>query len=179
MVDVADASIFTFPETPAVDLRAIVKGPDGAPFVLDVATKTVYRIDLSKGVATAIFRNGNKAAGATQAAPKLIGVGGRDLLMVDTKNVVWRWRPPTRRARARSPGSRHGGRSGATTSRHRHASSTRMPTCTTLCRRSVGTADPALRRRRTAAAPGPPNQWLSSARRQRHHSIHRRRHLAR
>jgi hypothetical protein len=93
MVDVADSPIFTFPETPAVDLRAIVKGPDGAPFVLDAATKTVYRIDLAGGNATAIFRAGNKAAGATQAAPRLIGVGGRDLLMVDAKNVVWRWRP--------------------------------------------------------------------------------------
>jgi hypothetical protein len=61
--------------------------------VLDAATKTVYRIDLGGGKATAIFREGNRAAGATQAAPKLLGVGGRDLLMVDTKNVVWRWRP--------------------------------------------------------------------------------------
>jgi hypothetical protein len=93
MVDVSDSPIFTFPGTPAVDLRAIVKGPDGAPFVLDVATKTVYRIDLAGKVATAIFRDGTRAAGATQAAPKLLAVGGRDLLMVDAKNVVWRWRP--------------------------------------------------------------------------------------
>lgn len=95
MVDVASTSIFTFPGDPAVDLRAVVKGPvgDPAPFVLDAATKTVYRIDLQNGKASAIFREGNKAAGATQSTPKLIGVGGRDLLMVDAKNVVWRWRP--------------------------------------------------------------------------------------
>jgi hypothetical protein len=93
MVDVASTSIFAFPEEPAVDLRAIVKGPDGAPFVLDAATKTVYRIDVAGGKASAIFREGNKAAGATQGEPKLIGVGGRDLLMVDSKNVIWRWRP--------------------------------------------------------------------------------------
>ncbi|MES1239905.1 MAG: hypothetical protein ABUL57_03490, partial [Chloroflexota bacterium] len=59
----------------------------------DAATKSVYRIDLANGKATVIFREGNKAAGATESAPKLIGVGGRDLLMVDSKNVVWRWRP--------------------------------------------------------------------------------------
>ena len=93
MVDVASTSIFSFPEDPVVDLRAIVKGPDGAPFVLDAATKTVYRINLTDNKATAIFREGNKAAGATQGEPKLIGVGGRDLLMLDSKNVMWRWRP--------------------------------------------------------------------------------------
>jgi hypothetical protein len=76
-----------------VDLRAIVKGPDGAPFVLDAATSTVYRIDLPGKKATAIFREGVKAAGATQGVPKLLAVGGRDLLMVDSKNVLWRWRP--------------------------------------------------------------------------------------
>jgi hypothetical protein len=93
MVDVTTAPTFTFPDDPAVDLRAIVKGPDGAPFVLDAATKTVYRIDLAGKKATAIFREGAKAAGATEAAPRLLAVGGRDLLMVDAKNVLWRWRP--------------------------------------------------------------------------------------
>jgi hypothetical protein len=90
---VGDTTLFQFPDDPVVDLRAVVKGPDGAPFVLDAATKTVYRIDLKNEKASAIFREGNKAAGTTQAAPKLLAVGGRDLLMVDTKNVVWRWRP--------------------------------------------------------------------------------------
>ena len=95
MVDVASTRIFSFPGDPAVDLRAIVKGPvgDPSPFVLDAATKTVYRINVADGKATAIFREGNKAAGATQGVPKLLGVGGRDLLMVDSKNVIWRWRP--------------------------------------------------------------------------------------
>ncbi|MEO5705273.1 MAG: hypothetical protein ABIZ52_06775 [Candidatus Limnocylindrales bacterium] len=93
MVNVASSPIFTFPDDPAIDLRAIVKGPDGAPFVLDAATATVYRIDIAGKKATAIFREGNKAAGATQGVPRMITVGGRDLLMVDSKGVVWRWRP--------------------------------------------------------------------------------------
>jgi hypothetical protein len=93
MVDIASTQLFAFPADPAVELRAIVKGPDGAPFVLDAATKTVYRINLADGKATAIFREGNKASGLTQGVPKLLGVGGRDLLMVDSKNVLWRWRP--------------------------------------------------------------------------------------
>ncbi|MEO8272726.1 MAG: hypothetical protein ABI620_01500 [Chloroflexota bacterium] len=93
MVDVSSSPIFTFPDDPAVDLKALVKGPDGFPYVLDAATKTVYRIDVAGKKATVIFREGNKAAGATEGAPRLLAVGGRDLLMVDSKNVVWRWRP--------------------------------------------------------------------------------------
>ena len=95
MVPVTDSTVFQFPEEPVVDLQAIVKGPrpDGAPIVLDAATQTVYRIDLKNDKATAIFREGKEAAGQTQAVPRLLAVGGRDLLMVDSKNVIWRWRP--------------------------------------------------------------------------------------
>jgi hypothetical protein len=95
MNDVTDAVVFQFPKEPAVDLRAVVKGPapDGAPFVLDAATKTVYRIDVKNGKASAIFREGTKTRAGTPSTPKLLAVGGRDLLMVDAKNVVWRWRP--------------------------------------------------------------------------------------
>ena len=93
MVDVTSASIFTFPADPVVDLSGLVRGPDGAPFVMDAATKSVYRIDVAGGKATVIFREGNRARGATQGAPRLLAVGGRDLLMVDSKNVIWRWQP--------------------------------------------------------------------------------------
>ena len=93
MTDVTSKPVFAFPADAHVDLGAIVRGPDGAPFVIDRKSQTVYRIDLNGKRATVIFRAGNKAAGATEAAPHLLGVGGRDLLMVDAKNVVWRWRP--------------------------------------------------------------------------------------
>jgi hypothetical protein len=93
MSDARDVSLFEFPASKAVDLRAIVQGPDGAPFVLDAATSTVYRIDLKNGKASTIFREGNSATGRKEAAPKLLAVGGRDLLILDEKNVVWRWRP--------------------------------------------------------------------------------------
>jgi hypothetical protein len=93
MTNVTSTPVFVFPDDPVIDLRAVVRGPDGAPFVLDAATATVYRIDLANRKATAVFREGNKAAGATQGIPRLLGVGGRDLLMVDDKNIIWRWRP--------------------------------------------------------------------------------------
>ncbi len=93
MTDIASRALFTFPADASVDLGAIVRGPDGAPFVIDRKSQTVFRIDLAGNRATAIFHAGNRAAGGTQAAPHLVAVGGRDLLMVDARNTVWRWRP--------------------------------------------------------------------------------------
>jgi hypothetical protein len=95
VVPVAAATVVTF-ETSEVpfDVADLIVGPDGVPYVLDVATKSVYRINLREKTAVAIFREGTKAAGSVEAAPKLIAFGGtRDLLIVDTANVLWRWRP--------------------------------------------------------------------------------------
>jgi hypothetical protein len=95
VVPVAAATIISFDglEVP-IDIREMIVGPNGLPYVLDAATKTVYRIDLREKTATAIFRDGTKAAGSVEAAPKLMAFGGtRDLLIVDTANVLWRWRP--------------------------------------------------------------------------------------
>ena len=93
MADVVSAPAFAFPDDSKVDLGAMVRGPDGAPFVLDNKSGTVYRIDVAGNRATVIFRQGNTAAGRKEGAPKLLAVGGRDLLILDDKNVVWRWRP--------------------------------------------------------------------------------------
>ena len=93
MRDVGDVTVFTFPAAQPIDLRAIVRGPDGAPYVLDAGTKTVYRIDLAKGAAAAVFRAGTKINGVALGDPKLITVGGRDLVILDSKSVVWRWTP--------------------------------------------------------------------------------------
>lgn len=96
VVPVGSTRLFTF--TPAagagpIDLQAIVRGPDGVPYVLDRTTKSVYRIDLKRQKATAVVRLGTKAAGGTVATPRFLSVGGPDLLILDSKNVLWRWRP--------------------------------------------------------------------------------------
>jgi hypothetical protein len=93
VVDVKDSVLYTFPTSVAVDLRAAIRGPDGAPYVLDAGTKSVWRIDLRAKKASAVIRSGQQAAGATAADPKLIATGGPDLLILDAKNVLWRWRP--------------------------------------------------------------------------------------
>jgi hypothetical protein len=96
VVPVATTDLFPFVpaegEAP-FDLRALVRGPDGAPYVIDAATKSVYRVDLKRKKATAVLRAGKKAGGTTVATPRFLAVGGRDLLILDAKNVLWRWRP--------------------------------------------------------------------------------------
>ena len=93
VIDVTPTSVFSFPTDLNADLRSLVRGPDGAPYVLDATTSTVYRINLTDLTAAAIFREGNKAGGSTEATPRLIATGGPDLLILDAKNVLWRWRP--------------------------------------------------------------------------------------
>jgi len=95
VVPVQPTTLFTFsPKEDAdpIDLQSVVLGPDGATFVLDASSETVYRVDTNEGTATVALRAGQKAAGKTVATPKLIAVGVRDLLILDAKNVMWRWR---------------------------------------------------------------------------------------
>lgn len=94
VVQVRSGNLFTFPtDTSPVSLSAVVRGSDGAPYVLDTASKTVWRIDLAKKTATAIARSGQKAPGGTVADPKFLTTGGPDVLILDSKNSLWRWRP--------------------------------------------------------------------------------------
>ena len=93
MVDVAPLDVFTFAADSGVDLTSLVRGPDGAPYVLDPKTASVYRINLAERTAVAIFRDGTRAAGTTEGVPVLMTVGGPDLLILDNKNILWRWRP--------------------------------------------------------------------------------------
>ena len=95
VVLVASTPLFTF--TPAegaapFDLRTLVRGYDSAPYVIDRATNAVYRVDLKRKRATNIARNGRSVGNLKMAAPQFLSVGGRDLLILDAKNVLWRWR---------------------------------------------------------------------------------------
>jgi hypothetical protein len=93
MTDVVDQSVFSFASSTAANLTAIVQGPDGAPYVLDATTAAVYRIDLAHKKSLAIFKKGTVSHGTTEAAPRFIALGVKDLVIVDTRNVVWKWRP--------------------------------------------------------------------------------------
>jgi hypothetical protein len=94
VVPVRSATLFTFDDAEVpVELTALVLGPDNAPYVLDSGSNTVWRIDLAERKATAVVREGQKASGTNVDVPKFITVGGPDLLVLDAKNVLWRWRP--------------------------------------------------------------------------------------
>jgi hypothetical protein len=90
---VKSTTLFTFPADKPPKLAALVRGSDGAPYVLDTANETVWRIDVKKQKATAILKTGTRASGARAAAPKLLTTGGPDVLVLDEKNNLWRWRP--------------------------------------------------------------------------------------
>ena len=95
VVPVASTNLLTF--TPAkdakpFDLSTLVLGPDSAPYVIDRASQTVYRIDLKRKKAVAIVRAGRDASGLKVSEPLFLATGGRDLLILDAKNVLWRWR---------------------------------------------------------------------------------------
>jgi hypothetical protein len=95
VVDVESSTMFNFKPAegkPAYDIKALVRGPDGAPYVIDGTTNTVFRVDLKRKRATAVFREGAKSGSTTLATPRFLAVGGRDLLILDAKNVLWRWR---------------------------------------------------------------------------------------
>jgi hypothetical protein len=85
--------VFEFPAEKPPKLDALVRGSDGAPYVLDSANETVWRIDIKKQKASAILKTGTKASGVRAAAPKLLTTGGPDILVLDAKNNLWRWRP--------------------------------------------------------------------------------------
>ena len=94
VVNVASTTLFTFPEgeTP-VALAGVVRDRFGVPYVLDSAGKTVWRIDLARKTATAVAKAGQKASGTRVADPKFIATGGPHVLVLDSKNVLWRWSP--------------------------------------------------------------------------------------
>ncbi|HYH91800.1 MAG TPA: hypothetical protein VD763_01480 [Candidatus Saccharimonadales bacterium] len=96
VIPVGSTDLFMFePEEGAepFDLTDMVIGPDDMPYVLDKTTKTVYRVDLKRKKATAVLRSGREVGNTKVAEPMFLAQGGRDLLILDAKNVLWRWRP--------------------------------------------------------------------------------------
>ena len=114
-------------------LEGLVRGSDGAPYVLDTANKTVWRIDLAKKTASPVAKAGQKASGAKVADPKVITTGGPDVAGPRQRRTTCgagaRWAP---RARGRWSRSRsRTRRPGATTSRScRPSSPTSTPRST-------------------------------------------------
>jgi hypothetical protein len=79
----------------------MVQGPGRRPVRHRPSTKAVYRIDLKNKEGHARGEAGTKNKGGTVANAALPGRRRPDLLILDSKNVLWRWRPSDEPARAR------------------------------------------------------------------------------
>jgi hypothetical protein len=93
VVRVASSPLFTFPGDQKVQLSALVRGSDGAPYVLDTANQTVWRIDIADKTAKPVLKVGQKTGNGKPGEPRLLSTGGPDVLVLDNKNNLWRWRP--------------------------------------------------------------------------------------
>lgn len=80
-----------FYSAPAGELiSALVVGPDNAAYAI-VGTGVV-RVDPTNGSVATIVQTGSGSAQG-MAQPRLLALGGPDLLIVDTSGGLWRWRP--------------------------------------------------------------------------------------
>jgi len=76
------------------DPSGLARGPDGAEYLIDRSGKgTVTRVDQKSGDNSPIIITAGDGLGQGIGAPKLIGSGGLDLLVVDARGGLWFWRP--------------------------------------------------------------------------------------
>jgi hypothetical protein len=69
---------------------SLVRGPDDAAYL--IAARSVVRVDLESGQAVTIATAGD-GPGTGMGAPMLLSLGGPDLLILDVRGGLWRWRP--------------------------------------------------------------------------------------
>ena len=73
-----------------VTITGLVRGPDDAAYA--IAGDTVIRVDPASGAAATIIRAG-EGSGQGIGAARLLARGGPDLLVLDARGALWRWRP--------------------------------------------------------------------------------------
>jgi len=77
------------------DLASLVLGPDGAAYILDNTVHTVYWVSLQTGARMPVLTAGQGpfAGSGVVGNPRLMTTGGQDVLILDSFNSLWRWRP--------------------------------------------------------------------------------------
>ena len=77
------------------DLEGLVLGPDGAAYVLDNTVNEVYWVSLQTTAKLAVVTVNQEplVGGGIVGNPRLLGTGGKDVLVLDTFNSLWRWVP--------------------------------------------------------------------------------------
>jgi hypothetical protein len=69
----------------------LTRGPDGAAYMIST-DRSVLRVDPATGRSAVIVTAG-EGSGVGMGPPYLLGGGGPDLLIIDTRGALWRWRP--------------------------------------------------------------------------------------
>jgi hypothetical protein len=72
------------------EISRLARGPDDAAYA--IVDRAVVRIDPASGEAVTIVSSG-EGPGAGMDTPALLARGGPDLLILDTRSDLWRWRP--------------------------------------------------------------------------------------
>lgn len=85
---VSAAPLFSVAE--GAEIGALVRGPDDAGYL--IADRSVVRVDPLTGASTTVVRPG-EGGDEGIGAPELLAQGGPDLLIVDVRGALWRWRP--------------------------------------------------------------------------------------
>ncbi len=94
VAEVKATQAFSFDKAdPPVSLVQVVQGPDGAPYVLDGNGHAVYRVDLAGKKASLILSTGAEVGKTKAGEPRFLSASGPDLLILDSKNILWRFRP--------------------------------------------------------------------------------------
>jgi hypothetical protein len=76
------------------DLSGLVLGGDGGAYLIDHTNDTVYRVDLvTRAKAVVAIKGEAPDSGGVVGTPLLLTSGGPDVLILDSANAVWRWRP--------------------------------------------------------------------------------------
>jgi hypothetical protein len=70
------------------EISGLTQGPDDAAYL--IVGGTVVRVDPATGADVTVIRAGD---GGGIGAPELLARGGPDLLVVDVRGQLWRWRP--------------------------------------------------------------------------------------
>jgi hypothetical protein len=78
--------------TPTVDLAGLVRGPDGAAYVIDRKAAAVLRVDLAGRTSKVLFKKG-AGGGKGIGTPVVLATAGPDVLVFDDAQGLWRWRP--------------------------------------------------------------------------------------
>lgn len=76
----------------AVQPAGLVSGPDSAAYAIDGSSDRVIRADLTTGAVVTIINPGD-GPGSGIGRPSLLSAGGPDLLVLDHRGGLWRWRP--------------------------------------------------------------------------------------